>query len=206
MAQVMQYVNEHVHDELWDEEVDADWVRSFGNAGHPVVNVADGDAVAISGHPAAKGNFEMYVGLIGRAELLDDPRFATVGSRQEHLDDLERYITEYAATVPDAETLEARCAEFKLAVGAVRSVAEVCDSDWARDRDVVASVDDRGGGRLRIPNAPWRFSDAPGVGVHGAPRYRGEDNAEVLREVLGLTDDTIDELTDAGILSSHTPR
>jgi crotonobetainyl-CoA:carnitine CoA-transferase CaiB-like acyl-CoA transferase len=148
----------------------------------------------------------MYIGLIGRPELADDPRFTTVGARQEHLADLEAYISKYAGTVPDAETLEAQCAEFKLAVGAVRSVADVCDSDWARDRDVVASVDDRGGGRLRIPNAPWKFSDAPAVGVTGMPRYRGEDNAEILREVLGLSDHSIDELTDAGILSSHSPR
>jgi len=206
MAQVMLYVNEHVHDELWDDEVDANWVRSFGNAAQPVVTVDNGDTVAIAGHPAAKGNFEMYIGLIGRPELADDPRFSTVAARQEHLDDLLAYIGAYAATVADAETLEARCAQFKLAVGAVRSVAEVCDSDWAEERDVVASVDDRGGGRLRIPNAPWKFSDAPGVGISGTPRYRGEDNAEVLREVLGMSDHAIDELTDAGILSSHSPR
>ena len=206
MAQVMLYVNEHVHDELWDDEVDANWVRSFGNAAQPVVTVDNGDAVAIAGHPAAKGNFEMYIGLIGQPELADDPRFSTVAARQEHLDDLLAYIGAYAATVADAETLEARCAQFKLAVGAVRSVAEVCDSDWAEERDVVASVDDRGGGRLRIPNAPWKFSDAPGVGISGTPRYRGEDNAEVLREVLGMSDHAIDELTDAGILSSHSPR
>lgn len=206
MAQVMLYVNEHVHDELWDDDVDPDWVRSFGNAGQPVVTVANGDAVAIAGHPAAKGNFEMYVGLIGRPELADDPRFATVAARQEHLADLQQYIAEYAATVADAETLESQCARFKLAVGAVRSVAEVCDSDWARERDVVASVDDRGGGRLRIPNAPWKFSDAPGVGVSGMPRYRGEDNAEVLREVLDLSDEAIAELAQRGVLSAHGPR
>jgi len=206
MAQVMLYVNEHVHDELWDDEVDDNWVRSFGNAGQPVVTVADGDAVAIAGHPAAKGNFEMYIELIGRPDLADDARFATVADRQEHLAALQSYIAEYAATVPDAETLESRCAAYKLAVGAVRSVAEVCDSDWATERQVVASVDDRGGGHLRIPNAPWKFSDAPGVGVAGAPRYRGEDNAEVLREVLGLSDHTIDELTESGVLSSHSPR
>ena len=70
----------------------------------------------------------------------------------------------------------------------------------------MASVDDRGGGRLRIPNAPWRFSDAPGVGVTGTPRYRGEDNSEVLHETLGLSDEEIAELAEAGILSSHSPR
>ena len=110
MAQVMLYVNEHVHDELWDDETDPHWVRSFGNAAQPVVTVANGDAVAIAGHPAAKGNFEMYAALIGKPELAGDPRFTTVADRQEHIGDLQTYIADYAATVPDAETLEARCA------------------------------------------------------------------------------------------------
>ena len=206
MAQVMLYVNEHVHDELWDGDVDPNWVRSFGNAGQPVVTVANGDAVAIAGHPAAKGNFEMYCAVMERPELVDDPRFATVAGRLEHLALLERHLAEYAATVPDAATLEERCARFKLAVGAVRSVAELCDSDWADARDAVATVDDRGGGRLRIPNAPWKFSDAPDVGVSGDPRYRGEDNAAVLRDVLDMTHGEIDALTERGVLSAHLPR
>ena len=74
----------------------------------------------------------MFIGAIGRPELADDPRFATVAGRLEHLDELQRYIADYAAETADAEALEAQCSKFKLAVGAVRSVAEVCDSDWAR--------------------------------------------------------------------------
>ncbi len=206
MAQVMLYVNEHVHDELWDDDIDPNWVRSFGNEHQPVVTVANGDTVAIAGNPAAKGNFELFLAIIGRPELADDPRFATVADRQQHIDALGRYIAEYAATVPDADTLEAECSKHRLAVGAIRSVAEVCGSDWARDRDAVVSVDDRGGGRIRIPNAPWKFSKAPDVGVTGVPRYRGEDNAAVLRDHLGLSDEQITELVDAGILSDHLPR
>ncbi len=206
MAQVMLYVNEHVHDELWDDDVDPNWVRSFGNDGQPVVTVGNGDAVAIAGHPAAKGNFEMYVGAIERPDLADDPRFATVASRQEHLAELQAYIQAYADTVPDAESLEARCSHFRLAVGAVRSVADVCSSDWARERDVIREVDDRGGGTFRVPNAPWKFSDAPDVGLRGMPRFRGEDNAEVLAEVLGFSTDQIEAFVDDGVLSSHLPR
>jgi len=88
----------------------------------------------------------------------------------------------------------------------VRSVREVSESDWAAERNAIVEVDDRGGGVHRIPNAPWKFSDAPDVGVRGTPRYRGEDNAEVLRDVLGLADDEIARLDDAGVLSAHLPR
>jgi CoA:oxalate CoA-transferase len=205
MAQVMMYVNEHMHDDLWDDEIDPDWVRSFGNEHQPVVTVANGDAVAIAGCPTAKGNFEMYMGAIDRQDLVDDPRFATVAARWDHLDEIQALIADYASRVPDAVALEARFSKFKLAVGQIRSTREVAESDWARDRDAIVHVDDRGGGTIRLPNAPWKFSDAHGVGVHGTPRYRGEDNAEVLREVLGLSDDEIRELGDSGVLSSHVP-
>ncbi len=206
MAQVMLYVNEHTHDELYDGDIDPNWVRSFGNHDQPVVTLADGSAAAIAGHPAPNGNFEMYVGAIGRPEFLDDPRFATVAGRLEHLDVLEDAIAEFAATVPDVEALEAICSKYRLAVGAIRSVREVSDSDWADERAAVVEVNDRGGGTFRVPNAPWKFSDAPDVGVHGEPRYRGEDNAEILRDVLGYDDAHIADLVEQGVLSSHLPR
>lgn len=206
MAQVMLYVNEHVHDDLWDGDDDPNWVRSFGNHHQPVVTVANGDAVAIAGCPTAKGTFEMYMKAIERPELIDDPRFATVADRWAHLDELQQAIADYAATVADAVALEARFARFTLAVGQVRSVREVCESDWAAERSAVVAVDDRGGGTVRVPNAPWKFSDAPDVGLRGTPRYRGEDNESVLQEALGLSDDDIAELWSSGVLSRHVPR
>jgi len=206
MAQVMLYVNEHVHDELYDGDVDPDWVRSFGNDAQPVLTLADGSTVAVAGHPASKGNFEMYIGAIERPDLAGDARFATVASRLEHLDDLVCLIEAYAATVASADDLERQFSKFKLAVGTVRSVRDVCASDWAAERAAVVSVDDRGGGTYRVPNAPWKFSDGPDVGVRVTPRYRGEDNADVLRDVLGMSDADIAALGDSGVLSSHLPR
>jgi crotonobetainyl-CoA:carnitine CoA-transferase CaiB-like acyl-CoA transferase len=205
MAQVMLYVNEHMHDDLWDGDVDPEWVRSFGNEHQPVVTLANGDVVAIAGCPTAKGNFEMYMGAIERPDLVDDPRFATVTDRWEHLAEIQGLIADYASRVSDAVELEARFSTFKLAVGQIRSTREVADSEWAQARGAIVDVDDRGGGTIRLPNAPWKFSDAGGVGVRGTPRYRGEDNAEVLRELLGLSDDEVAALDRAGVLSSHVP-
>jgi crotonobetainyl-CoA:carnitine CoA-transferase CaiB-like acyl-CoA transferase len=206
MAQVMLYVNEHLHDELWDDEIDPNWVRSFGNEYQPVVKVGNGDTVAIAGCPVAKGIFESYMGAIERSDLIDEPRFATVADRWEHLDEIQAHIADYASRVSDAEALEEQFSKFALAVGQLRSAREVAESEWAEDRNAIVSIDDRGGGMIRIPNAPWKFSDAPEVGVSGTPRYRGEDNADVLRDVLDMTDGEIAQLAEAGVLSSHLPR
>jgi CoA:oxalate CoA-transferase len=67
-------------------------------------------------------------------------------------------------------------------------------------------IDDRSGGTVRIPNAPWKFSAAPNVGVSGIPKYRGEDNREVLVELLGLDSDALEQLEADGVLSSRIPR
>ena len=196
MAQTLLYVNEHLHDALWDGPVEPSWLRSFRPGDYPVVTVANGETVVISGHFAERGTFQMFAEAMGRHEIIDDPRFADVPSRLEHLDDLFELLAEFAATVPDAETFEAIFAEHRLAVGVLRSSREICETDWARERDVIAEVSDRGNGRIRIPNAPWRFSDAAEVGVHGEPRYRGEDNREVFAELLGLDDAELARLED----------
>ena len=71
-------------------------------------------------------------------------------------------------------------------------------------RGAIVEVSDRGSGTIKVPNAPWRFSDAD-VGVRGVPKYRGEDNRAVLAELLGYDDATIDALEADGIISTRLP-
>jgi CoA:oxalate CoA-transferase len=206
MAQTMLYVNEHLHGELWDGPSDPQAIHSFRPGDYAVVTVASGETVVVSGHPAERGTFELFARAMGESELVHDPRFVDVAMRMAHLEELHAEIAAWAATVPDAHTFEERFAEVGLAVGVLRSARELCDTPWAAARNVTVDVPDRGGGTLRVANAPWRFSDAPDVGVHGEPKYRGEDNRAVLADVLGLTDDELDRLADGGVLSSRVPR
>ncbi len=87
----------------------------------------------------------------------------------------------------------------------MRSLPDVCATDWAIEREVVVEVTDRGDGFIRIPNSPWRFAGSD-VRVSGEPRYRGEDNRSVLSDVLGLDDAAVDELEAQGVLSDRLPR
>jgi len=43
------------------------------------------------------------------------------------------------------------------------------------------------------------------VRIQGIPKYRGEDNAVVLRNLLGFDDATISQLERDGVTSSHGP-
>ena len=205
MAETMLYVNEHAHDQLFDGEVDPQWVRSFRPGDYPVMQVADGSTVVMSAHPAERGTFELLVGLMERPHLLDDERFRDPRERLAHLGALQDEMRDWARGVPNADEFERRCAEHGFAMGVMRSVRELADSEWAEARGAIVDVDDRRGGTIRVPNAPWHFSNGR-VGTGGQPRFRGEDNRNVLRELLGFDETTIDDLESRGVLSSRLPR
>lgn len=205
MAETMLYVNEHAHDQLFDGPIDPNWIRSFQPGDYPILQVADGTTVVISGHPAERGTFEIMLAVMDRPHLATDPRFLTVESRLAHFEDLRTEMITWASGVPDAQTFEDRCAAQGLAMGVVRSVRELASTEWATARGAITSVPDRIGGFIRVPNSPWHFRDAT-VGVHGEPRYRGEDNRSVLREIVGLDEQEIDDLERSGVLSSRLPR
>jgi CoA:oxalate CoA-transferase len=205
MAETMMYVNEHLHDALWDGDVDPAWIRSFRPDDYLVLEVADGESLIVSGHPAERGTFEMFAAAMDRTDLTTDERFATVESRLANLDELAEIVREFAKRVPDAEEFERRFDAHGLAVGRVRQPGDLADTEWGRARGVVATLDDRAGGSIRVPDVPWRFSDATAVGVDGVAKYRGEDNRAVLADVLGYDDQRLDQLEADGVLSSRIP-
>ena len=204
MTHTMLYVNEHVHDELWDGPIDPQWIRSFQPAEYPVLTAANGRQVVIAGHPAERGTFEKFMRGIDRPDLITDPRFPDPATRLANIHDLMGELQGWAATVPTPGDIEHALSHQGLATGALRSVREVCDTDWAAEREVTVDVPDRGGGVIRIPNAPWRFAGSD-VRTEGEPRYRGEDNHAVLSELLGLPTDELDRLDRTGVLSSRVP-
>jgi CoA:oxalate CoA-transferase len=205
MAETMLYVNEHLHDSLWDGDDDPQWIRSFRPGDYLVLTVASGESLVVSGHPAERGTFDFFIAAMDRTDLAADPRFVDVATRLANFDALRKIIRDYAATVPDAATFEEQFSKHQLAVGRVRQPGELTDTDWARERGAVVEVDDRGGGTIRVPNVPWRFGASPDVGVSGVPRYRGEDNRQILAELLDYDDARLDALEAADVLSSRVP-
>ena len=205
MAETMLYVNEHLHDALWDGDDDPHWIRSFRPGDYLVLTVANGDSLVVSGHPAERGTFHSFLAAMDRQDLADDPRFADVATRLANFDELRELIREFAASVPDAVAFEELFEKHQLAVGRVRQPGELTETDWARERHAVVDIDDRGGGTIRVPNVPWRFSASPDIEVSGVPKYRGEDNRQILTELLGYDADRLDELESDGVLSSRMP-
>jgi crotonobetainyl-CoA:carnitine CoA-transferase CaiB-like acyl-CoA transferase len=190
---------------LWTDTVPPEQIRSFQPANYPVLTAANGDKVVVSGHPAERGTFDNFMNGAGHGDVINDPRFADVPSRLEHLDEIQRILRDWAATMPDATAIEEALARHQLASGKIRSPREVADTDWGHERKVTVEVSNRGGGTVRIPNAPWRFSDADTT-TTGEPRYPGEDNEAVFGQLLGLAPNDLASLAESGILLSRKAR
>jgi CoA:oxalate CoA-transferase len=203
MTSTLLSINEHVHWLLQDREAPG-VVASFAPGDYPVLTTADGTKVLVSGHPAEKGTFERYARGVGRPELIADPRFADVAARVARLQELIAELQVGASRVATPDELEASLADEELAMGVLRTVVEIAASEWAQAADAIVEVPDRGGGGVRIPNSPWRFSAADS-GVRGQPAYRGEHNRDVLAELCHLTADELDRLEATGVLSSRVP-
>ena len=205
MAQTLLYVNEHAHDDLWEEPVSPDAIRSFRPEDYAVLTTKDGITSVVSGHPAERGTFDFFVGAMQAPHLLNDERFKTVALRIKNFAELMQLIKDWALTIETVDELERRLDENKLAMGQMRTVREVAKTKWASERNAFVEVDDRGDGKVKLPNSPWMFSGSD-TSTRGKTKYRGEDNAEVLRELLGLSAEQIKDLNDREIISQRVTK
>ncbi len=89
-------------------------------------------------------------------------------------------------------------------MGRLRSVSEVAQTDWAKQRNAFVEISDRGTGKVKLPNSPWIFSGSD-TSTRGEIKYRGEDNQIVFGELLGLSKQQIEDLYKREILSQRGP-
>lgn len=202
MAEALLHANDFAHWDLVGAASGERWA-ALAPAYSPIVRTGAGVSITIAGDPVAPGVFERYAAALDRPDLLEDPRFAPQCrrlNRGELLDLIERW----ALGFDDVDRIEAVLDAHDLPIGRLRTVAELVETDWARERGVVVQVPDRGSSTVPVPQAPWRFSSLP-VGVHGSPAYRGEHNREVLGDLLRLDEAHLDALTTSGVISSRLP-
>ena len=204
MAETMLYVNEHAHNQMWTGIQPVGEIRSFQPADYPVLTVADGSMVVVSGHPAERGTFDFFVAAMQQPELLSDPRFSDVATRLDHFDELMDIMRAWAKTISTSDEIENQLSQHQLAVGRLRSVGELADTQWAYDRDAVIDVSDRGDSTVRIPNSPWHFSGSDTT-TQGDAKYRGEDNRAIFSEITGLSSEEIAQLENDGVFVSRGP-
>jgi CoA:oxalate CoA-transferase len=105
-----------------------------------------------------------------------------------------KIITDHLCGLPGRAEVIATLEAANLAWADVRDCGEVLDSPTVVHRGTVVEVDDRAGGTRKVVRNPYRMtgSDYSDIGVAA---FRGEHNAEVLDEWLGISTDGIEALS-----------
>ena len=141
-----------------------------------------------------------YCGMMGRNDLRTDLRFATPELRRKNLKPLLDEVQNWMRSFRSFEELEYQVSSAGgLAVGKVRTAADLLETDWAKSADpTYTSL--VGEHEIRLPKGPWLFNGRD-TGALSTAAPRGANNREVLSEA-GFDDATLRAWEDAGILSS----
>jgi crotonobetainyl-CoA:carnitine CoA-transferase CaiB-like acyl-CoA transferase len=148
---------------------------------------ADGKYVCIVA--GSDANFMRLCRAMGRPELADDPKWATLAQRGARSDEINGIVAAWTSRLTAAE-IEAACITHDVPVGTAYSAADIAtDPHMAARRDLVV-VDDPVAGSHR-QQAPFpRLDGARSGPVAPAPRL-GEHNDFVWGQLIGLTDDEL---------------
>lgn len=134
----------------------------------------------------------------GVAELADDRRFATAPDRVRNRDVLVPMIKVLIKRRPRNEWLKI-LDEGGVPCGAIRTVAEVCDSEVLRARDMIAEMPHASAGNVKGFKSAIHLSETA-LDFYDAPPKLGEHTHEVLTGLLGYTSDEVDMLARGGVV------
>lgn len=122
--------------------------------------------------------------LIGREDMITDPRYATMAARGENQAEVDEVVRDWARTLSKMDAMRA-LGDAGVPAGALRSTTEVLNDPDLRERGIFVTVDDPGRGRVTLPGYPVRMSASPPRVT--APPQPGADTERVLRDWLDTT-------------------
>ncbi|CAP41557.1 unnamed protein product [Bordetella petrii] len=133
---------------------------------------------------------------MGCPELANDPRYANNRARNQNRQTLIDRLQEILLT-KTYEEWEAILADKGIPVGAINNMEELVNHPQVKARGSLVEVDHPRAGKIRMVGVPVRLSKTPGA-IRTAAPLLGEHNDEVLRHMLGLSDDQIAALRQTG--------
>ena len=161
-------------------------------APYEVFSASDGDFVL------AVANDDLWRRFCEVADIEPDDRFATNPQRVQRYGELRPLVADRLGRRTRQDWL-ARLGAAGVPCGLVRDLGELFADPQVAAREMVAEIEHRTIGPLRILGVPIKLSDTPGA-VRTAPPTLGEHTDAVLRKDLGLTPEVIARLREQRVI------
>jgi CoA:oxalate CoA-transferase len=157
------------------------------NTPFQVFQTKDGHvALALKG--GLSDQWPLFCTLIGRFDLMDDPRFADGWLRTQNYGDLEPVLTMALRSRTTTEWL-AQLEAAGIACSPVNTIAQAVSDPQVTFRGMIGEVEQPGAGRFRLANSPFGVSRSHPV-TGGAPAL-GEHTREILKSWLAMSDEDV---------------
>jgi crotonobetainyl-CoA:carnitine CoA-transferase CaiB-like acyl-CoA transferase len=145
------------------------------------------------------GQWEALCGVASRPDWLEDPRWASTGSRLDHVDALEEEIAAWTA-LQDPYDLEARLQAAGVPAGVVQTAEDHLRPDsQLMARKFFENIEHELKGRVVAAGIPLGLTGTPGR-TPGAGRGLGADNDAIFGDLLGLSGAELAGLRAAGVV------
>ena len=191
---------EHLYGETFRPALDTIGYKRILNPNRRPFKTKDGYLAIL---PYTDQNWRDFFTLTGRGDLLDDPRFKTLGTRLRHIEILYGEVGAVAVTRTNAEWL-ADLDRLNIPAMSVNSLESLLHDPHLEAVGFWQTVDHPTEGPMRLPGLPASYGKTPGA-IRRLPPRLGEHSAEVLREI-GLGEDEVAALLASGATrASVTP-
>lgn len=174
----------------------------LGNA-HPnivpyqALATADGHIILAVGND---GQFQKFCDLAGCSELAADTRFASNAGRVEHRRELIPLLEQALRQRSSAEWIDL-LEQAGVPCGPINNLAEVFADPQLAARRMRIELEHPQAGAVPLVGSPMHFSRTP-VAYRHAPPLLGEHTAEVLGELLGISEQERLQLSAEGVIET----
>lgn len=151
--------------------------------------------------------FESIYRAIGREDLCiefgGDGEEASI-KRSDNLSELNRIFADWAIHKTSEELMN-MLHQLHIPCGIVKDVVELLDDPHLKSRDMIIDINHPKLGKIKTFNMPIMFDDE-NIGIKQSENPLdpgiGENNEDILKKVLGISDENIDKLYEDGTLWS----
>jgi crotonobetainyl-CoA:carnitine CoA-transferase CaiB-like acyl-CoA transferase len=142
--------------------------------------------------------FPRLAEVMGRPDVLDDPRFATNEARMRHVEESEALLADWVSERTSYEVVDlVRGAGLPCA--RVASIDEVVEDPQVKHREMLVELDHPTAGRVPMHGLNVHFSETRQQ-IRRPPPTLGQHNEEVYGEWLGLAPERVAELKAGGVI------
>jgi crotonobetainyl-CoA:carnitine CoA-transferase CaiB-like acyl-CoA transferase len=144
------------------------------------------------------GQWHMLCEVVGRPDLEEDPRFATNQDRVKNRAQLDELLNDSFARLSADEWLE-KLQDVGIPCGPINTIEDVFNHPQAAARNLKIEIEHPTAGMVCFPGFPYKMSETPAE-LHRPPPMLGEHTDEVLRGLLGYSDEEMVSLRERGVV------